>query len=396
MLFIIYFINLVSGKINLTKDNHDTNKKISYLNKIYNNDDIDKKLQDKIIEYMDIYFKSMTTLREIDMTTLFSNDAYEEAYINQTAISTLVNIRKLEINDMKIGNAKYDITFKEISKEDNKITVTFLENDYLHFNFMKDIESKAYDIENTIIFNESYEILSIRKIQDFYVMITNKYELGNNKSNAKEILDEIKNNHINDYKKQIKILKSQKKKYENKEDKPSKKCDNLYNRKEALAYAKKYVKDKNKNWDDYSDIGGNCQNYASQVLYAGKIPMDTIGTSQWKYYGSELNEGNSKTGRSSSWTAAPYFYDYAKNNSGYGLCAKADVNPYYAKAGDIGQVGYDEKYIHSVVIVGNIKNDNKILDLLLNSNSGNLENYPLSAYVYPYKRIIKIFGWNNK
>ena len=33
-------------------------------------------------------------------------------------------------------------------------------------------------------------------------------------------------------------------------------------------------------------------------------------------------------------------------------------------------------------------------DLLINSNSLNLENYPLSGYVYPNKRIIKILGWN--
>ena len=35
-----------------------------------------------------------------------------------------------------------------------------------------------------------------------------------------------------------------------------------------------------------------------------------------------------------------------------------------------------------------------ITDLLINSNSINLENYPLSGYVYPDKRVIKILGWN--
>ena len=46
-------------------------------------------------------------------------------------------------------------------------------------------------------------------------------------------------------------------------------------------------------------------------------------------------------------------------------------------------------------IVKQLKDNNgKITDLLINSNSLNLENYPLSGYVYPNKRIIKILGWN--
>ena len=40
------------------------------------------------------------------------------------------------------------------------------------------------------------------------------------------------------------------------------------------------------------------------------------------------------------------------------------------------------------------KNGN-ILDLLLNSNTVNMENYPLQGYVYPLKRIIKILGYND-
>lgn len=392
--------NKISDTKNIVKSN---NKQTTYINKISKDKNfsgnIDKELQNKIIEYMDTYFKAMTTLKEIDMTSLFSDDHYEEAYINQTAISTLVNIRKLERNDMKIDNAKYDIIYKKITKNNDKITVTFLENDYLHFNFMKDIESKVYDIENTIVFNDSYEILSVRKVQDFYIMITNKYKTGKTNKKAKMELDKIKNNHINDYKNQIKILKTQEIKYLEEKDIPSKKCDNKYNRKDALAYAKKYVINKNSKWEDYADIGGNCQNYASQVLYSGGIPMDTIGDSslQWKHYGSEIDETNNKSGRSSSWSGVKEFYDYAKYNTGYGLCSKVDINPFYAEYGDIGQVGYDKNYRHSVVIIGNIKDKNeKIADLLINSNSVNLENYPLSGYVYPYKRIIKIFGWNNK
>ena len=53
----------------------------TYLNKVYKdelNGDIDSNLQKKIIEYMDEYFKAMTTLKDIDMTYLFDDSAFEE------------------------------------------------------------------------------------------------------------------------------------------------------------------------------------------------------------------------------------------------------------------------------------------------------------------------------
>ena len=75
---------------------------------------IELDIQNTIVKYMDSYFKSITTLKEEDMTNLFCDDAYEEAYINQTAISLLINSRKLERNKMTISNAKYDIIFDDI------------------------------------------------------------------------------------------------------------------------------------------------------------------------------------------------------------------------------------------------------------------------------------------
>lgn len=111
---------------------------------------------------MDSYFKSITTLKEIDMTNLFCDDAYEEAYINQTAISLLINSRKLERNKMTIGNAKYDIIFDDIDNENDTVTVKVLENDYFHFDFMKDIESKAYEVENTFVLKKTDNTYKIK------------------------------------------------------------------------------------------------------------------------------------------------------------------------------------------------------------------------------------------
>ena len=389
--------------INKSTTNESTSSEpTTYLNNASKTDnfdgEIDEKIQDIIVKYMDSYFKSITTLKEIDMTNLFCDDAFEESYINQTAISLLINSRKLERNKMTISNAKYDIIFDDIDNKNDTVTVKVLENDYLHFDFMKDIESKVYEVENTFVLKKidnTYKIISLRKVQDFYVMITNEYKTGKSDKDAKKELDKMKEDYISDFKDEVSDFKTYLNRYENKEDTITKTCDYKYDRTKALNYAKKYVTSRNSEWSNYSEYGGNCQNFASQVVYSGGVPMDLQGDAIWKYYGDTLSETKSKIGRSTSWTGVTFFYDYAKANKGYGLCAEVDINPFYAEAGDIGQVGYNNIYKHTVVIVGNIKDNNgKITDLLINSNSINLENYPLSGYVYPNKRVIKILGWN--
>lgn len=404
LIVIILIIKLASVLINSSKDKNDIVVKKeepkTYLKKISKSDnfdgEIDKDIQNIIIKYMDSYFKSITTLKEVDMTNLFCNK--EEAYINQTAISLLINARNLERNKMTISNAKYDIIFDDIDKKNDIVTVKILENDYFHFDFMKDIESTAYGVENTFILKKTdntYKIKSLRKVQDFYVMITNEYETGKSYEKAKKELDEMKKDYISDFKDEVTDFKTYLNRYENKKDTITKTCDYKYDRTKALEYAKKYVTSRNKNWSNFSEYGGNCQNFGSQVIYSGGIPMDLQGDAIWKFYGETLNETKNKSGRSPSWTGVTQFYDYAKSNKGYGLCSEVDINPFYAEAGDIGQVGYNNNYRHTVVIIGNIKDKNgKITDLLINSNSLNLENYPLSGYVYPNKRIIKILGWN--
>ena len=61
--------------------------------------------------------------------------------------------------------------------------------------------------------------------------------------------------------------------YENKEDTITKTCDYKYDRTKALNYAKKYVTSRNSEWSNYSEYGGNCQNFASQVVYSGGVSM---------------------------------------------------------------------------------------------------------------------------
>ncbi|MBQ8892821.1 MAG: amidase domain-containing protein [Clostridia bacterium] len=166
-------------------------------------------------------------------------------------------------------------------------------------------------------------------------------------------------------------------------------CSNPYDRQAAAEYAQAYCISRNSAWADYSEKGGNCQNYVSQCLLAGGIPMDYTDPAQW----------NSETGgseiRSPSWAWVQGFAAYAAENTGYGLSAEVDVPYYSGNIGDVLQMGLEENCHHSTVIVGLVQDEQgKTVDYLLNSNTANLQNFPASAYPYPYRSLIRIYGWN--
>ncbi|MEG2322058.1 MAG: amidase domain-containing protein [Bacilli bacterium] len=374
-----------------TRPEDKPNKKDSYLNEIKYDVALDEEIIDAIVKYMDTYYQIMYQLKEEDMTSLFSNN--NQALINQTAISLLINVRSLKPNDLALSDAKYDLNIKKVTKEADIIKVVLTEDSYIKFKFMDEV-SKIYNIENEFSFkkiNGEYKIVAYDKVQDFFVMITDVYE-----DNGQEELNNIKNNYLKLVKKQVADEKKAYNEYLDNKGLTKKECDHIYNRTNALTYALKWVNKRNSNWKEYES---NCQNYASQVVYNGGIPNDYSGDAnaslQWKNYDDSLNNIEEAKGFTETWTYVPYFYNYVKNNTGYGMCGKVDVNRYYGEAGDIVHVGLDGPNRHALVVIGNIKKNNKVVDIIVNSNTVDLENYPLSAYVYPYQSLIKIYGWND-
>ncbi|MBR1376650.1 MAG: amidase domain-containing protein [Bacilli bacterium] len=380
------------------KPENKVGEQTTYLGEVSNssNTTIKEGWQDVIVKFLDAYTKSLVNLNTEDVTNLFTDPSGNEAYLTEATIDFQVEHHKLQPNDMKLSYASYNIEYKSVNISGNKVTIVFLEDDFYKFNFMNDITSRVIDVENTIVINknedETYSIDSLRVVRDNYVMFTNAVEIGS--SNAKATIDNLKAKYIGWAKEEVANNKKLLEEANSNEYVAKKTCDNGYNRDAAISYANKYADGRNSDYYDYSDLGGNCANYGSQSVYAGGIPMDYSGTYQWKYYGTGLNDSNTATGRSNSWTSTNYFYNYAKNNTGYGMCADVDVNIFYAEGGDIIQVGYSG-YTHTTIVVGVAKKDNKILDIIVNSNTVGLENYPVLGYTYQNKRLIKILGYND-
>lgn len=174
-----------------------------------------------------------------------------------------------------------------------------------------------------------------------------------------------------------------------------------YDRDKAVAYSYKWVDGekviRNPAYSDYAIYGGNCQNYVSQALFASGIPMDWSGDQQWKWFDDEGDISESPTGRSGSWSGTEYFYEYCNKNTGKGLVAETDGNIFSAQPGDVIQYVVDGWAHHSVIVSKVIYDDNgNVVDLLINSNTTDRVDYPMSAYGYTDIRLVKIIGYNDK
>ena len=164
-------------------------------------------------------------------------------------------------------------------------------------------------------------------------------------------------------------------------------CDHPYDRAAAYDYLMAYCDERNPRWYAYDDVGGNCMNFGSQVLLAGGIPEDERGDEEWYWDG--------QNDLDLSWINVGHFYDYCRDNEGYGLVADTEAGYYTGEVGDVVIVGFAGDHRHTTVISHVVEDEEgNVVDYLITCNTTNYKDFPVSAYYYTCHRLIKIFGWN--
>lgn len=349
------------------------------------------KIEDLLQEFFERYYKIIAGLNYEDINDMFYSQEY--AYIYKTALELLIESRKRSNFDLTISNVTYELKVKNYKNDSEKISFEVSESCSYNFSLTKEYKTSIYNINNyfdIIKDGNKYKISYYKKVQDFYAMITDMYKKTDN---YEKTLDKIKADYLIKFEEQDNNIQKMKFDYLN-SNYQTLNCNHLYNREEAYNYALKWVSKRNTDkWHTYS---ANCVNFVSQVMYAGGIPMDYFGEEQWKWYGTKKNIKNTPSGFVYSWTYVPAIVSYFKNNDGYGLCGKYNENIYLGDKGDVVVVGSKGPTRHVVIVIGQIKDENnKVIDLLVNSNTVDLEYFPLSAYAYPYKVLMKVYGWND-
>ena len=145
-----------------------------------------------------------------------------------------------------------------------------------------------------------------------------------------------------------------------------------YKRQLAAAYANEWAYRRNPDYYDFSKIGGDCTNFASQCILAGCGVMNYRSTYGWYY--------RSLRDRAPSWTSVTYLYRFLTTNQGpgpYGRLAELSE----AEPGDIVQLRFlgNEAFGHSPVITS-VGEEPTLDSVLVAAHSMDCGSRPLSTY----------------
>jgi len=147
-----------------------------------------------------------------------------------------------------------------------------------------------------------------------------------------------------------------------------------YNRRAAVRYAQKWALARNPAYYDFSEIGGDCTNFASQCLYAGTGVMNFTPEFGWYY----INPEN----RAPAWTGVPYFWNFMTRDTPtagpFGVATTSE----FMRPGDFVQIRFKtsgEVFAHTPVVVS-VGFPPALDNILVAAHTNDADNRPLSSY----------------
>jgi hypothetical protein len=158
-----------------------------------------------------------------------------------------------------------------------------------------------------------------------------------------------------------------------------------YNRESARNYALKWALSRNSQFYDYSGLGGDCTNFASQVLYAGGSNMNYESVFGWYY--------TNPNQKSPSWTGVNFLFNFLVSNRSRGPFAE-QVDPKDIQIGDLIQLSFqDSQNFNHSLIVTEVKPTPGPNHIYVSTHSDNQLNVLLAgSYTWVQIRFIHIIG----
>ena len=347
--------------------------------------------------YAKSYADTLVYMEPQDISALYADTASREYIVNKTAFEVLASIRSMRELDLSLESATVEYIVDSVENKFGSVVVHLKENNSQKFRHLQQ-NSDSENLYHKFTWTEVNGVWKIKEHyheEDFYLLTIEAWEDAKGTDNtergvntlmliladARENLSDSSQFQQGTYYTNLQVN------------------DTSYNRQRAVDYAQQWWNKRNytTSYLAYDDFGGNCQNFASQCLFAGGISMDHTGTidNQWKFYSETLNGKQTARGRSYSWTGVDMFYSYAVASYKSGLVSLTDIDFKYAEKGDIIHVGAYYQWRHALLITDVIKNDDgTVKDIIVASNTADRWNYPLSAYIYTAPRLIHILGQN--
>ena len=341
-----------------------------------------------ILCYMETYYQGLAALESQDMSELFLPEAAEQLLLNESALDYVTGLRKMQRTDLGLADYRYElnVTAAETTR-DETADIWLTETSTQNFNQHPEIDTVLYhiihhfELQNTengwkIAGHLQWDSIYWNLIREYWDWDSGTLAIPEAESFITGRVDELLTKAREDMESRGQQNPSTSKSYQHE-----------YDRSRAVAYSSQWTGSRNEEWDDFSGRGGNCQNYVSQCLAAGGIPMDRQCDNRWMWNGA----GN----YTASWVGVDDFFAYAAGNQGSGLAASTDFSYYSGEEGDLICMGSETDWNHIVMISQVVRDEQgNTVDYLINSNTSDVKNFPVGAYPNSYQRLIKIFGWN--
>lgn len=159
--------------------------------------------------------------------------------------------------------------------------------------------------------------------------------------------------------------------------------DIAYDRSAAVEYARQWALRHNPQYYNFTGLGGDCANFASQCLYAGGRVMNYKPLFGWYY--------RSAGDRTPSWSGVKYLYDFLVGNQGAGPWAEESTLS-AIQPGDLIQVATTLPEYHHTLVVTETGARPTYENTLICAHSYDSLDRPLATYAITQIRFLHIIG----
>ncbi len=361
-----------------------------------------KEQMEAVFAYMDRFYEAMGSLEMKELSDLFAESAAGQTAFHRNAWEYMIGLRSMQETDLRLDEYFYRLWIIEAETlEDGSVDVDMGEQSFLRFAQTPDMVSEYPGYWHDFVLTEENGRWVIREHMQwegaFWNMRkgyrdTDLEELSDAEQIFADRRDLLLRQAADDLERRRALKEAG---GADSADAEEQKPAHSYDRSAAVAYARQYMDERNEDWHDYSGEGGNCQNYVSQCILAGGIPMDVEGSARWKWFSAAQNDSASETGCTLSWINVDSFWAYARDNTGSGLVAEVDADFDSGQAGDLIVMGTPDDWNHVVIITEVVKDaEGNTVDYLICSNTTDVRDFPVSAYPSPRRALIRILGWN--
>lgn len=319
--------------------------------------------RETLLTYMDGYYTAIGSFSAEDVPEVFADDAVQRY---ETAIwRSIIAVRRSAVEDLSLSAYSYVLQVQEVTDYDGLVEVRLTEDNTQQFRGLS-VLSEQYGVEHTFWLERQGD----------------QWRIAEHEADSGGFYDFVYDEQTGlDARLSRMLANVTLRQTELGQTGQEQTADHDYDRQAALSYMLRWVGRRNSQWGDYSDSGGNCMNFASQVLTAGGIPMEP----GWYW-----EEGDFTM----SWLNVGGFTDWIESGP-EGLVCSGDEPYYSGQVGDLLLVGAEDARDHATEISGLVQDAaGQTVDYLVCCNTADLRNFPAGAYYYTQQRLFRVYGWN--